>query len=120
MFWLRLDFSLANYIASKNIGERFCVPIHIASKNIRIYFAFCHTISSVVRPSLRPSLRLLTITMGRYLLRNYWCQSSETSHIESPWCLVGPNWNSCWSKIQDGRQAAILNFQKFDTYLINE
>ena len=34
-----------------------------------------------------------TDTISEYLLRNYSCdcQSSKTSHIESPWWLVGPN-----------------------------
>ena len=34
--------------------------------------------------------------------------------------LISELWNSCWSKIQDGRQAAILNIRKLDISLTNK
>ena len=73
--------------------------------NSDIFLAHLHSegelLSShfVRRPSLRPSASpSINIMLCPHLLWNHWSQSYETSHIESPWCLVGPKWNSCWSK----------------------
>ena len=64
---------------------------------------FCRPISSSVRHCR------LTLCCT-HISSETTCLSSETSYIESKWCLVGPNRNSLWSKIQKGVRGRFWNF----------
>ena len=40
------------------------------------------------------------------------------NYLFRPWCLVGPSWNSCWSKIQNGAKPPFWIF-KLKNFTIN-